>query len=192
MRPQRRQPARLPHPWDSPGKNTGVGCHFLLQFMKVKCESEVAQSCPTLSDPMECSPPGSSIHRIFQARVLEWGATALYFSTCCYSLPSVDQPCPDGSLSFPLKLWSLRSRKNPWLLVGYTLWRTSPSMTASLINPFLNSSSSIPLADEIRQAFHSVWAVDSRTADVVVTLSQELALSLMHYGVLSIVDLSQI
>ena len=65
-------------------------------------------------------------------------------------------------------------------------------MTASLINPFLNSSSSIPLADEIRQAFHSVWAVDSRTADAVVTLSQELALSLMHYGVLSIVDLSQI
>ena len=61
-------------PWDSPGKNTGVGCHFLLQCMKVKSESEVAQSCPTLSDPMDCSPPGSSIHGIFQARVLEWGA----------------------------------------------------------------------------------------------------------------------
>ena len=75
MRPHRRQPTRLPHPWDSPGKNTGVGCHFLLQCMKVKSESEVAQSYPTLSDPMDCSPPGSSIHRIFQARVLEWGAT---------------------------------------------------------------------------------------------------------------------
>ena len=74
--PHRWQPTRLPCPWDSPGKNTGVGCHFLLQWMKVKSESEVAQLCPTLSDPMDCSPPGSCIHGIFQARVLEWGATA--------------------------------------------------------------------------------------------------------------------
>ena len=72
----RRQPTRLPCPWDSPGKNTGVGCHFLLQCMKVKSESEVAQSCPTLSDPMNCSLTGSSVHGIFQARVLEWGAIA--------------------------------------------------------------------------------------------------------------------
>ena len=79
VRPHRRQPTWLPRPWDSPGKNTGVGCHCLLQCMKVKCESEVAQSCPTLSDPMDCSPPGSSVHGIFQARVLEWGAIA--FST---------------------------------------------------------------------------------------------------------------
>ena len=76
VRPQRRQPTRLPSPWDSPGKNTGVGCHFLLQCMKVRSESEVAQPCPTLSDPMDCSLPGSSIHGIFQARVLEWGAIA--------------------------------------------------------------------------------------------------------------------
>ena len=74
VRPHRRQPTRLPHPWDSPGKNTGVGCHFLFQCMKVKNESEVAQSGPTLSDPMDCSPPGSSVHGVFQARVLEWGA----------------------------------------------------------------------------------------------------------------------
>ena len=74
--PHRQQPTRLPRPWDSPGKNTGVGCHFLLQCMKVESESEVAQLCPTLSDPMDCSPPGSSIHGIFQARVLEWGASA--------------------------------------------------------------------------------------------------------------------
>ena len=80
VRPHRRQPTRLPCPWDSPGKNTGVGCHFLLQRMKVKSESEVAQSCPTLSDPMDCSLPGSSMHGIFQARVLEWGAIA--FSVC--------------------------------------------------------------------------------------------------------------
>ena len=70
-------PIRLPRPWDSPGKNTGVGCHFLLQCMKVKSEREVAQSCPTLSDPMDCRLPGSSIHRIFQARVLEWGCHCL-------------------------------------------------------------------------------------------------------------------
>ena len=76
VRLHRQQPTRLPCPWDSPGKNTGVGCHFLLQCMKVKSESEVAQSCPTLSKPMDCSLTGSSIHGIFQARVLEWGAIA--------------------------------------------------------------------------------------------------------------------
>ena len=70
-------PTRLPCPWDSPGKNTGVGCHFLLQCMKVKSQSEVAQLCLTLCDPMECSPPGSSVQGIFQARVLEWSAIAL-------------------------------------------------------------------------------------------------------------------
>src|SRR5574341_1122353 len=74
VRPQRRQPTRLPRSRDSPGKNTGVGCHFLPQCMKVKSESEVAQSCLTLSDPTDYSPPGYSIHGIFQARVLEWGA----------------------------------------------------------------------------------------------------------------------
>ena len=74
VRPHRRQPTRLPRPWDSQGKNTGVGCHFLLQCMKVKSESEVTQLCPTLSDSMDCSPPGSCVHGIFQARELEWGA----------------------------------------------------------------------------------------------------------------------
>ena len=64
VRPHRRQPTRLPCPWDSPGKNTGVDCHFLLQCVKVKSESEVAQSCPTRSSPMDCSLPGSSIHGI--------------------------------------------------------------------------------------------------------------------------------
>ena len=80
VRPQRWQPTRLPHPWDSPSKNTGVGCHFLFQCMKLKSKREVAQSCPTLSDPIDCSLPGSSVHGICQARVLEWGATA--FSAC--------------------------------------------------------------------------------------------------------------
>ena len=65
-------PPGLHCPWDSPYKKTGVGCHFLLQCMKVKSESEVAQSCPTLRNPMDCNLPGSSVHGIFQARVLEW------------------------------------------------------------------------------------------------------------------------
>ena len=74
--PHRLPPTRLLCPWDSPGKNTGVGCHVLLQCMKLKSESEVTQSCQTLSDLMDCSLPGSSVHGIFQARVLEWGAIA--------------------------------------------------------------------------------------------------------------------
>ena len=78
MRPRKEQPTRLPRPWNSPGENTGVGCHCLLQCMKVKSEIEVAQSCPTLSDPMDCSLPGSSAHVIFQARVLEWVAIPGY------------------------------------------------------------------------------------------------------------------
>ena len=74
---------RLLCPWDSPGKNTRVGCHFLLQCMKVKSEREVARSCSTLRDTMDWSLPGSSVHGIFQAKVLEWGAIA--FSVSCPS-----------------------------------------------------------------------------------------------------------
>ena len=80
VQPHRQQPTRLPRPWDSPSKNTGVGCHFLLQCIKVKSQSEVAQSCPTLSDLTDCNLPGSSIHGIFQARVLEWGAIAFSYT----------------------------------------------------------------------------------------------------------------
>ena len=78
--PHRRQPTRLRRLWDSPGKNTGVGCHFLLQCMEVRSESEVAQSCLTLSNPMDFSLPGSSVHGICQARVLEWGAIAFPYT----------------------------------------------------------------------------------------------------------------
>jgi len=101
VRPHRGQPTRLPHPWDSPGKNTGVGCHFLLQCMKVKSESEVAQSCLILSDSMDCSPPGSSIHGIFQARVLEWGAIAFSENILLVSLIFLIR-----SLVFPSLLFS--------------------------------------------------------------------------------------
>ena len=81
VQPHRQQPTRLPHPWDSPGKNTAVGCHFPLQCMKVKSGSEVAQSCLTLSDPLDCGLPGSSVPGILQARILEW--VAISFSNAC-------------------------------------------------------------------------------------------------------------
>ena len=113
VRPQRRQPTRLPRPWDSPGKNTGVGCHFLLQCMKVKSQSEVAQSFLTLSDPMDCSPWGSSVHGIFQARVLEWGAIAFCDSLCGYILHPTEKERKysylDGSQTMGtwFKLWKI-------------------------------------------------------------------------------------
>ena len=91
VQPHRQQPTRLPRAWDSPGKNTRVGCHFLLQCMKVKSQSEVAQSCPILSDLMNCSLPGSSVHGIFRARVLEWGFVqhnALNFHMYCNKWPA--------------------------------------------------------------------------------------------------------
>ena len=82
LRPHRWQPTRLLCPWDSPGKNTGVGCHFLLQCMKVKSESEVAQSFPTLSDPMDYSLPGSSVHRIFPGKSTGVGCHCLLHIDC--------------------------------------------------------------------------------------------------------------
>ena len=97
VQPHRRQPTRLPRPWHSPGKNTGVGCHFLLQCIKVKSENEFAQSCPTLRDPMDCSLPGSSIHGIFQARVLEWGATSCQQSTNSQTRIGCQLFCPKNS-----------------------------------------------------------------------------------------------
>ena len=105
VRPHRRQPTRLPRPWDSPGKNTGVRCHFLLQCMKVKSESEVAQSCPTLSDPMDCSLPGSSAHGIFQARVLEWGAIAF-----------------SDSVTSHMKLFQVNSKRSHFMAFKVTIF----------------------------------------------------------------------
>ena len=126
--PQRRQPTRLPRPWDSPGKNTGVGCHFLLQCMKVKRESEVAQSCPTPSDPMDCSPPGSSIHGIFQASVLELHRL-LYLQ-----IPSLTCLLPSKmKLVFILFCWGFALFHNgtctmkPWILHVEVHWRGWPA-----------------------------------------------------------------
>ena len=107
VRPHRQKPTRLPHPWDSPGKNTGVGCHFPLQCMKVKSEKEAAQSCLTPRDPMDCSLPGSSVHGIFQARVLEWGAIAFSPSTATEVYLNVVFPRWKSVWNFPDSLASV-------------------------------------------------------------------------------------
>ena len=130
MQPQRQQPTRLPRPWDSPGKNTGVGCRFLLQCVKVKTESEVAQSCPTLCDPMDCRLPGSSIHGIFQARVLEWGAIAFCigrFISLCLPLSRAPQVVlvvknppanANGFNPWLRKIWRRKRQPTPVFLPG--------------------------------------------------------------------------
>ena len=112
-RPHRQQPTRLHCPWDSPGKNTGVGCHFLLQFMKVK--SEVVQSCRTLSDPMDCSLPGSSVHGIFQARVLEWGAIA-------FSMTNLGSILKNRDITLPTKVPLVKSMVFPVVTYGCESW----------------------------------------------------------------------
>ena len=106
--PHRRQPTRLPRPWDSQGKNTGVGCHFLLQCMRVKSESEVAQSCPTPSDPRDCSPPDSSIHGILQARVLDWGAIA-YRILKSRDITLSTKVCLVKAMVFPVDMYGCES-----------------------------------------------------------------------------------
>ena len=116
-RPHRQQPTRLRCPWDSPGKNTGVGCHFRLQCMKAKSESEVAQSCPTLCHPIDHSPPGSPILGIWQARVLEWGAIA--FSTE-----------PPGK---PAKPFGRQDEGGVWLAVADFLVSESFVLAAALL-----------------------------------------------------------
>ena len=124
VRPHRRQPTRLPRPWDSPGKNTGVGCRFLLQCMKVKSESEVVQSCLTLSDPMDFGLPGFSVHGIFQTRVLEWGAI-----DCCINIESAGYHwLPRGdhySTGFYPRLKALYcSSPQPFWHQGPVSWKT--------------------------------------------------------------------
>ena len=129
VRPHRQQPTRLPRPWDSPGKNTGVGCHCLLHCMKVKSESEVAQSCLTPSALMDFSLPGSSIHGIFQARVLEWGAIAFSASlaegladaevlrpgwafACLALKDEAKYPRPERRQVVPGEIWEARRVQN--------------------------------------------------------------------------------
>ena len=111
MRPRKWQPTRFPHPWDSPGKNTRVGCHFLLQCMKVKRESEVAQLCPTLRDPMDHRLPGSSVHGIFQARILEWVAIA-------FSMTNLDNILKIRDITLPAKVRIAKTMVFPIVMYG--------------------------------------------------------------------------
>ena len=123
VRPHSRQPTRFPRPWDSPGKNAGLGCHFLLQCMKVKSESEVAQSCPTLLNPMDCSLPGSSIHGMFQARVLECGAFAFSINyIAAKSLQSCLTLCDpiDGLLPGSSVPGILQARTLEWVAISFS------------------------------------------------------------------------
>ena len=123
VRPHRRQPNRLPHPWDSPGKNTGVGCHFLLQCVKVKSEIEVSQSCPTLLDPMDCSLPGSSIHGIFKARVLEWGAIAFsWFESSNTRLQTHTGRTYDRYIRHKKWVSSIKAKGKSFLSLGFLFW----------------------------------------------------------------------
>ena len=115
VRPHRRQSTRLPHLRDSPGKNTGVGCHFLLWCMKVKSENEVAQSCLILRDPMDCSPPGSSIHGIFQARVLEWVISA-------FSITNLDSILKSKDTTLPTKVHRVKDMVFPVATYGCESW----------------------------------------------------------------------
>ena len=130
MQPHRRQPTRLPRPWDSPGKNTGVGCHFLLQCMKVKSEREVTQSCLTLRDPMDCSLPGSSVHGIFQARVLEWGAVA-------FSMTNLDSMVKSRDVTLPTKVRLVKAMEEAMATHTNTLawkipWMEEPGWLQSI------------------------------------------------------------
>ena len=141
VQPHRWQPTRLPHLWGSPGKNTGVGCHFLLQCMKVKSENEVAQSCPTLSDPMDCSPPGSSIHGIFRQEY--WSGVPLPspkeswgLKNWCFWTVALEK-----TLESPLDCKEIQpvnpKGNQPWILIGRTdaeaetpiLWPWSKELT---------------------------------------------------------------
>ena len=150
VQPHRWQPTRLPHPWDSPSKNTGVGCcHFLLQCRKVKSESEVTQSCLTLRDPMDCSPPGSSIHGIFQTRVLEWGAIAFSMIYCNNQLKKYRVSflrLAKGAFSVPL----LMSMSEAFSVPFYTLIKfcyTKALEQSSLVSDPKAKSSSLEITN---------------------------------------------
>ena len=141
--PHRRQPTRLPHPRDSPGKNTGVGCHFLLQCMKGKSESEVTQSCPILRFPMDCSLPGSSVPGIFQARVLEWGAIAFSGSLCNVVVnPGNSYLLFENIIIYNFNMigcWLYLTVLLSWLCHHVSLWLPSTMFVCFLLKPSCHS-----------------------------------------------------
>ena len=132
--PHRRQPTRLPRPWDSPDKITGVGCHFLLQCVKVKSEREIAQSCQTLHDPIDCSLPGSSIHGIFQARVLEWIAIA--FPITCLSIKLLLSDLLSSNLS-PNQKKNTKQKKKKTILHNVSFFSSFASKQLNILKLLL-------------------------------------------------------
>ena len=153
VQPHRWQPARLPGPCDSPGKNTGVGCHFLLQCMKVKSESGIAQSCLTLSDPLDCSLPGSSVHGIFQARVLEWvtsASTLIKIKANKTKKQKIEKPSLYNLWESPShrSLWDLFCPQCPLpslQLASSLVWDRSASSTSMALYLSLCLSKTLPL-----------------------------------------------
>ena len=146
VRPHRRQPTRLPRSWDSPGKNTGVGCHFLLQCMQMKSESEVAPSCRTLSDPMDCSQPGFSVHGIFQARVLEWGAICLGLELF------------KGKFTLSLSFLSLSLAIPQFVLLAHVSSLRLPSGHSGLVPTLRNVACTSLISPRLLVMDGSIWA----------------------------------
>ena len=143
VRPQRWLPTRLLCPWDSPGKNAGVGCHFLFQCMKVKSESEVAQSCLTFSNPMDCSLPGFSIHGILQARTLEWVAIS-FSNITCY----IDQFLHFHMLTQPFIPW-INLTWSLYILIFICCWIWFASVLLSIFVFILRKSTGLWLFKKI-------------------------------------------
>ena len=165
-----------PHPWDSPGKNTGVGCHFLPQCIKVKSESEVAQLCLSLCDPMDCNLPGSSIHGIFQARVLESGAIA--FSELYFPLkqarPSAYAEFPKTPMSFQCLIFQLKENNGIFSAVHASLY--GMSLGSSLVHiywDYVFTFFSIIFAQEIFLCTYNEQSTEnSNWGDVVIIKSK--------------------
>ena len=170
VRPHRWKPTRLPCPWDSPGKNTGVGCHFLLQCRKVRNESEVSQSCLTLSEPMDCSPPGSSVHGIFQARVLEWGAIAFsitqvrlhHFSS---SKPSSDYLSHSENYQKSFLIWPLVTFPTSSSVFTVLLFTHSPPVNLTSLH-FLCIPRILPPPDQCPNFSASLEGCSPQTLDM--------------------------
>ena len=169
VHPHRWQPTRLPSPWDSPGKNTGVGYHFLLQCMKVKSESEVIQLCRTLSDHMDSSPPGSSVHGTLQARVLEWGAIAFFYNAPAAAAAAAKslQSCPtlcdpmDGSPPGSPVRGILQARTLKWVAISFSSawkWKVKGKLLSRvrlLVTPWTAAHQAPPSVGFSRQEYWS-------------------------------------
>ena len=180
MRPQRQQPTRLPHPWGSPGKNTGVGCHFLLQCMKVKSESEVAQSCPTPSDPMDCSLPNplqGNIPTEMKTYAHTKTCTGMFTAVLFIIAPKWKQPKSLSTDEWIGKMWYFRTMeyysavKINEVLIYATIWMNNKTMLNKIsqtqkatycVIPFLLKRFRIGKSIETQSKLSCQWLVEGR------------------------------